>query len=96
MSEKRPYSATIDRSVDGAGEALVCRSCGHRLCSADAIWKEAARLEESPLCESAGAVFAATDPNLMLRRFYCPGCGVALDTETALKDEPFLIDRVRG
>lgn len=96
MSGNRPYSATIDHVMESDGEVLVCRFCGYRICSADEIWKESANLEESPLCDSGGAVFAATDPNLLLRRFYCPGCGAALDTETALKGEPFLIDRVRG
>ncbi|MEJ8572781.1 acetone carboxylase subunit gamma [Microbaculum marinum] len=96
MSANRPYSATIDRVAGTNGETLVCRSCGHGLGPADAVWKEAARLEEGPLRETGGAVFEATDPKLLLRRFYCPGCGVALDTETALEGEPFLVDRVRG
>ena len=96
MSDSRPYSATIDRAMGAGDEALVCRACGHRLCSSDKVWKESARLDERPLRECAGAVFEATDPKVMLRRFYCPGCGSALDTETALDGEPFLIDRVVG
>lgn len=96
MSERRPYSATIDRVAASGGEELVCRSCGHGLGSANAVWKAVARLDERPLCEAGGSVFEATDPKLLLRRFYCPGCGAALDTETALAGEPFLVDRVRG
>jgi len=39
----------------------------------------------------AGASMTA-QPEVVLRRFSCPGCGALLDTETAMPDDPFLDD----
>ena len=36
-----------------------------------------------------------TAPEVLLRRFYCPGCGALLDSETTLPGDPFLNDVVR-
>jgi acetone carboxylase gamma subunit len=70
-----------------------CRACGHAVAPLDAAWKDHAVLDERPIAEVGGPVFA-TDGGVLLRRFFCPGCGGLLDSETALPGEPFLIDRV--
>ena len=44
---------------------------------------------------AAGESYAAGE-QVLLRRFFCPGCGALLDTETALPGDPFLNDIVTG
>ncbi len=89
------YSPTLVLQHAPGGRRIVCRACGHDIASAEAVWKEYAVLDERPLGEAGGAAFR-TEGEVLLRRFYCPGCGTTLDAETALPGEPFLVDRVRG
>lgn len=90
----RSYSPTLVIDEDGAGPAIACRACRHRLAGASESWKEHAVLHEAPLREAGGPVYDTGDDAVVLRRFYCPACGAALDTETAVIGEPFLIDRL--
>ena len=84
-------SATL--VVDDARN-VACKACGHTLGPAGEPWKEAARLHESSMQGAAGEPYTNAE-RVLLRRFYCPGCGALLDTETALAGDPFLNDVVR-
>ena len=79
--------------IDEAG-SIACGACGHALAEAGRPWKPAARLDEAPLAGAGGAPFT-TAPEVLLRRFYCPGCGALLDSETTLPGDPFLNDVVQ-
>jgi N-methylhydantoinase B len=79
--------------VDDSGE-IACMECGHALGPSGAHWKEAARLSETPLQGSGGEPYSNA-ANVLLRRFYCPGCALLLDSETALAGDPFLNDVVQ-
>jgi acetone carboxylase gamma subunit len=97
MSETASFSPTLAlKGPSGAARRIVCRACDHDLCAADGVWKDHAVLDERPLAEAGGAAFETDGGDVLLRRFCCPSCGAALDAETALLGEPFLIDRVRG
>lgn len=85
------YSNTI--MID-KGTGLKCRSCETVLCNEDEEWKNKVTLDERPLAEVGGKEYVDTSEDIMLRQFYCPGCGGLLDSEIALKGEPFLKDRI--
>ncbi len=86
-------SATLEaRMVDGEGR-IVCVSCSHPLGPTDQPWKPAATLNELPMKGAGGEVYTAGD-DVLLRQFNCPSCGKVLDTETALRGDPFLSDDV--
>jgi acetone carboxylase gamma subunit len=70
---------------------IVCSACGHVLGVEGAPWKQEAALSVVPVHAMAGASMTA-QPEVVLRRFSCPGCGALLDTETAMPDDPFLDD----
>ena len=74
--------------------AIACMACGHALGPAGEPWKEAARLDEGPMQGAGGAPYSNAE-RVLLRRFFCPGCGALLDTESALAGDPFLTDIVR-
>lgn len=78
--------------VNDSGE-IACMACGHALGPSGEPWKEAARLGETPL-KGAGGEPYSNAANVLLRRFYCPGCAALLDSETALAGDPFLNDIV--
>ncbi len=84
-------SATL--VVDEARQ-ISCMGCGHALGPAGAPWKPAARCDEVPLKGAAGTPYTNA-PRVLLRRFYCPGCGALLDSESALPGDPFLNDVVK-
>ncbi len=73
---------------------IACMACGHALAAAGEPWKEAARLDESSMRGVAGEPYTNA-ARVTLRRFFCPGCGALLDTESALSGDPFLNDIVR-
>lgn len=89
------YSNTIIKSEkkDSDGD-LKCRSCHTVLCGSEQEWKENVKLDERSLKEIAGEAYSSTDQDVLYRQFFCPGCGGLLDSEIALKGEPYLKDRV--
>ena len=84
-------SATL---VVDAERAVACAACGHALGPAGEPWKPHARLDEQPIQGTGGAPYTNAE-RVLLRRFFCPGCGALLDTESALAGDPFLTDIVR-
>ena len=73
---------------------IVCVKCGHGLAPAGEPWKQGARLGEQPMRGVGGAPYSAGE-KVLLRSFFCPGCGALPDTETALPGDPFLDDIVQ-
>ena len=70
----------------------ACRHCGGSPGAGDGNWKESAALQETPM-QSLGGPYASGG-EVMLRSFSCAGCGVLLDTETAMQGDPYLNDRL--
>ncbi len=79
--------------VVNEGGEIACVACGHALGPSGKPWKEAAHLSEAPLRGAAGEPYSNA-ANVLLRRFFCPGCAALLDSETALAGDPFLNDIV--
>ena len=82
----------LSQTLDLDGTSIVCGHCGHGLCDKDVNWKEKAILNETPM-RTLGNPYS-TDEQVLLRVFSCPNCGALLDTETAMKDDPFLHDKI--
>ena len=75
-----------------ANPPAACKHCGESAAHGDGNWKESAVLQETPM-QSLGGPYASGG-EVMLRSFSCPNCGVLLDTETAMQDDPYLHDRL--
>jgi acetone carboxylase gamma subunit len=90
MSGKDRISASVAVS-DGQA---VCAGCGHDLGPADAGWKANAAMREVPIAVAGGPAFDTGHDGVVLRHFYCRGCGALLDTETATPADPVLNDRL--
>ncbi len=80
-------------TLDIKGNSICCHACGHEIAAKGEAWKPKAALQVAPIAASA-EIPDATDQQVVLRHFACPNCGTLLDTETALKDDPFLDDRL--
>ena len=83
--------ARVSEALELSQGMICCRGCGHELARAGTPWKPAAALDEVPM-RGAGGVAYSAGPEVLLRRFCCPGCGALLDCETALEGDPFLDD----
>jgi N-methylhydantoinase B len=70
---------------DGAGGGARCAACGYTLGVTGANWKNRAVTWEQPLA-ALGELMGST--RFVLRSFACPGCGVLLDTEMTLPEDP--------
>lgn len=79
--------------LDLRGANLHCGRCGHDLGPAAAGWKKRALVRERPMDGAGGAPYRSGS-HVLLRTFLCPGCGRQLAAETAMKDAPFLDDRL--
>lgn len=55
-------------------------------------WKLKASLRERPVRDLGGV--HVSPEQVVIREFFCPSCRALLDTETALKGDPFLDDVV--
>lgn len=84
-------STRVSEALERRRGMICCRGCGRELAPLGVPWKPAAALDEAPMRGAGGAVYSAA-PEVLLRRFCCPGCGALLDCETALEGDPFLDD----
>jgi acetone carboxylase gamma subunit len=91
----RSLSATLVVEGEGARAEVACRACAARLGPASGIWKDHAIRRETPLDRVGIAAFDTGAPGVVLRQFFCPGCGALLDTETARPSDPVLVDRLK-
>lgn len=92
----RLVAAGPNGGVDGVSwrvDGAFCGRCETALARPGEAWKERALGTETPASSLSGAA-SSIDPRVLLRRFDCPACGVSLDCEIALPDDPFLDDRV--
>ena len=71
---------------------VSCKHCGQALAGTGNDWKDAASVQETPLQALGGPYSSGGEA--VLRSFGCPACGILLDTETAMRGDPFLHDRV--
>jgi acetone carboxylase gamma subunit len=85
---KQRLSATLQ--LDNG--RICCRECGHALAGRGQPWKPRATLREVPL--HGDRPLAAKEAVIVLRQFCCASCGALLDSETALRGDPFLEDIV--
>lgn len=79
----------------GEHHVIRCTRCGHIYGPTDRNHKLAALLERSPVNAIPGVDDPARyelDAELEFRRFYCPGCGVQIETELAKPKEPIRWD----
>ncbi len=75
-------------------EWLQCR-CGQMLCESSKNPKEHVKAKEFPIQRAGRHVVpapVAVSDRFVWREFYCPSCGLLLNTEVAMKGEPYLFD----
>jgi acetone carboxylase gamma subunit len=80
-------------SRDGS-EWLQCR-CGRSLCKTSENLKEHVKAKEFPIQRAGPHVvpIPVTMSHLFVwREFYCPACGLLLNTEVAQHGEPYFFD----
>ena len=95
LEAARALSAGLELLGDGARGVFRCARCHGGLGAADANYKLSTRLEQSPITDANPHIHDAavrTDAPLVLRRYHCPACGLTLETEIALADQPPLWD----
>lgn len=80
----------LQQRRNGEHYEVTCADCGGLLSRDARPWKSQAQLRERALVEVMPTY--ATRAGLVLREFGCPHCGALLDTETALRGEPWLLD----
>jgi acetone carboxylase gamma subunit len=73
---------------------ICCVSCTKSVASTHENWKSKVALSTIPVAGLPGSG-RNVETRLILRRFSCPHCGRLLDTETALPEDPYLLDIVR-
>ena len=81
----------ISAALELRGKHVHCRKCEHDLGAANSGWKSGALVRERPMNNAGGAPYKSRE-HVLLRLFFCPGCGRQLATETAMKDDPYLDD----
>ena len=72
--------------VDEGSHEFQCSRCGKSLGPITGNYKLSALVEEMPVTAANPLVREPerhVDEPMVWRRFYCPGCGVQLDTEIA-------------
>lgn len=76
-----------------SGESYICFRCGNDIASLSESWKSKALQRVSSLSRVGPEM--TSSGLFLLREFFCPSCAALLDTEVALKDDPFLDDYVK-
>jgi len=89
-----PFSGSIHVTGSGNDRELGCRGCGRSLAKLGEPWKQNATMKEVPMQGAGGGAYDSAE-HVVLRQFYCPGCGALLDSETAMTGDPFLNDVIK-
>ena len=97
LTEKKRTELVAQRKNGGQSESVTgapvtCKHCGQSLGGTDGNWKESVSVQETPM-HSLGGPYASGG-EVLLRSFSCPGCGILVDTETAMQGDPYLNDRL--
>lgn len=94
---KTRISPSLIRHETEEGSRVCCAACEHPLTPAgsQAHWKDHAALKTQPVSQLPGWS-SSVHPDLELREFVCGSCGQLLDSEMALREDPFLYDVVDG
>ena len=97
LTEKKRTELVAQRKNGGqsapvAGAPVTCKHCGQSLGGTDGNWKESVSVQETPMHSLGGPYSSGGD--VLLRSFSCPGCGILVDTETAMQGDPYLNDRL--
>jgi N-methylhydantoinase B len=80
---------------ESGGREYRCLRCDGSLGAASENYKLTALIDESALSDAnpyIGDPARYVDEKMVFRRYYCPGCGVLLDTEVARSADPPLHD----
>lgn len=86
------YSPTISIASNGV---LQCVRCDHALASVGESWKRNVNRIDQPLSSLCEAYGDGAD-DVVIRRFFCPSCGTALESETVLANEESIDDEVHA
>ena len=70
---------------------IECPRCNGKIANRGEPWKNKAQVSTQLFSEISGTT-STINPDVVLRKFSCPNCNGLLDTETALPDDPYLID----
>ena len=84
----------FSQSLSIIDDYICCNNCKHQFTTSTENWKTRANLDEQPIRE-LGSPYT-TGEKVVLRKFSCPACGVLLDSEIAMPDDPFLEDNLLG
>ena len=79
---RHPLQESLVLSELGERTWVQCARCSHILCESDGDWREACSLGAAPPTE-AGPLMDLLVDQYEFQRWYCPGCGVLLDSEIA-------------
>jgi N-methylhydantoinase B len=78
-------SVAFPVAIDGAADETRCAACGGALGPLHENWKQQAVERSEPLA-ALGELWTST--MFVLRSYYCPRCGVLLDAEMTLPEDP--------
>ena len=77
---RHPLQESLALCDIGDRSWVQCVRCGHLLCESDKDWRQACSVGEAPPTE-AGPLMDLLVDQYEFQRWYCPGCGVLLDSE---------------
>ena len=77
---RHPLQESLDLCDLGGRAWVQCARCGHALCESDSDWRKACSLGAAPPTQ-AGPLMDLLVDKYEFQRWYCPGCGVLLDSE---------------
>ena len=77
--------------VEHQGERLIrCTRCGHAYGPAEEDPRQGAVLREGPIAAANAINRHSPLADIVLREFFCPGCGTLMSTDVARRGEPIL------
>lgn len=94
MREQVIINENLSLRRTDAGARFVC-ACGHDLAAGDTNFKEACAVRErstADIGEGYASFAVEMAAQMCFREFFCPTCGVRLNTEVARVGDPFLWD----
>ncbi|MEV0185341.1 hydantoinase B/oxoprolinase family protein [Streptomyces sp. NPDC050625] len=87
-SADRTGTQTLGEHLELTTAGYQCRDCAHTFCDPRDNWKWHAAFRQATISPAALQSPIRERDDLNYRQYFCPGCGVQVETEVALPDEP--------
>ena len=92
----QPFDENLEIVETDTGQTVQCKKCGEGICDLEDPYKESLVQAIRPVTDANQLLVDPSnyiDDEMEYREYYCPGCGLMIETEIVLADREPVADK---